>query len=90
VVLTGAAPVDRSGLDHRAPLAIWHRHGVRRTDGGPLPQANLDASLLLPDGAKGRAFLVYDNFRVLMRWNRSTYFALAVGHLADALAERDV
>lgn len=90
VVLMRPAPLDRTGLDHRAPLAVWHRHGVRRVDGGPLPQANLDASLLLPDGANGRAFLVYDNFRVLMRWNRSTYFALAVGHLADALDERDV
>lgn len=50
----------------------------------------LEASLVLPDGEDGPAFLVYDNFRVLMRWNRSTYFALAVGQLADAIAGRDV
>lgn len=41
------------------------------------------ASLILPDGPEGQAFLVTDNFRALMRWNHSVAFALAVGHLAD-------
>lgn len=90
VALAGPPPPDRSGLEYRAPLATWQRSGVRRADGGPLPRAAIEASLVLPDGADGPAFLVYENFRVLMRWNRSTYFALAVGHLADALAGRDV
>jgi len=43
------------------------------------------ASLVQPDGPGGRSFLVYDNFRVLMRWNRSTYFAISAGLLADKL-----
>ena len=42
-------------------------------------------SLVQPDGAGGRSFLVYDNFRALMRWNRSTYFAASVGLLADQI-----
>ncbi len=73
------------GLERREPLARWRERGVRRADGGPLPRAKVDASLLLPDGPSGPAFLVYDNFRVLLRWNRSRYFALAVGLLADAI-----
>jgi membrane-bound lytic murein transglycosylase B len=39
----------------------------------------------MPDGAGGPALLVYDNFRTIMRWNKSTYFAGAVGYLADAM-----
>ncbi len=73
------------GLERREPLARWRARGVRRADGGPLPRAAVDASLLMPDGPSGPAFLVYDNFRVLLKWNRSRYFALAVGLLADAV-----
>jgi membrane-bound lytic murein transglycosylase B len=39
----------------------------------------------LPQGRKGPAFLVYDNFRVIMGWNRSIYYAITVGHLADRI-----
>ena len=39
----------------------------------------------MPDGSEGRAFLVYENYRTLMKWNRSTYFATSVGHLADRI-----
>ncbi len=80
-------PVDEGmlDLDHREDLASWQRRGVRRPDGGDLPTvAGMEASLIRPDGEGGRAFLVYENFRVLLRWNRSTYFAIAVGLLADA------
>ena len=45
----------------------------------------LDAALLQLDEGKGPAYLVYQNFRVLMAWNRSTYFALTVGALADLI-----
>ncbi|NBC31945.1 MAG: lytic murein transglycosylase [Alphaproteobacteria bacterium] len=73
-------------LSLELPLAEWQRHGVRRTDGRELPQADLTASLILPMGHQGPAFLVYDNFRAIMTWNNSSYYALAVGHLADRLA----
>lgn len=75
-----------SGLDIRKSLSEWRRHGVRAGDGGELPSADLEASLLLPAGYSGPAFLVYDNFHVILRWNRSTHYALAVGHLADRIA----
>ncbi len=74
-----------AGLQTRKPLAEWQALGVRRVDGGPLPSAAFEASLVLPDGPKGRAFLVYDNYRTIMDWNRSTYFATSVGLLADRI-----
>jgi membrane-bound lytic murein transglycosylase B len=73
------------GLEVRRSLPAWHELGVRRADGTPLPVVALDASLLRPDDGVGPAYLVYDNFRVLMAWNRSTYFGLTVGQLADLI-----
>jgi membrane-bound lytic murein transglycosylase B len=71
-----------AGLDTRRPTAEWTRLGVRATDTAPLP--GIEASLVLPDGAGGPALLDYDNFRAIMKWNKSTYFAGAVGMLADS------
>ena len=45
----------------------------------------MDGSIVLPGGRKGPAYLVYTNFRVTMKWNRSQYFATSVGLLADAM-----
>jgi membrane-bound lytic murein transglycosylase B len=74
------------GLDSRRPLHEWQARGVRRLDGGALPAEPITASLVVTDDGIGRSFLVYDNFRTLMVWNRSTYFALGVGLLADEIA----
>ncbi len=80
---------EAAGLDRRRPLSEWQALGVRRADGRDLPRApNLDASLILPDGDGGPAFLVYDNFRALMAWNRSIHFATAVGILSDRIGGR--
>jgi len=79
-------PYHVAGLDHSRPLTEWRRLGVRRADGGPLPDADMRASLLVPSGHQGPAFLVYHNFRVIMGWNRSQFYALSVGLLADRLA----
>ncbi|MDF5544255.1 lytic murein transglycosylase, partial [Vibrio parahaemolyticus] len=43
------------------------------------------AWLIMPDDENGRTYLVYNNYNVLMKWNRSYYFALAVSHLADRI-----
>jgi len=77
-----------AGLDTRLPLTRWQALGVRRTNGRALPRRNLQASLLIPDGSTGPAYLVYDNFRALRRWNRSNAFAVAIGTLADSFAGR--
>jgi membrane-bound lytic murein transglycosylase B len=67
----------------RKPLREWEKLGVRDLDGGRLPARNLTAQIVLPDGAGGPAFVAYENFRVIRRWNPSDFFALAVGQLAD-------
>lgn len=84
-----AAPAELAGegLDRWASLGAWRKRGVRLPDGGPLPEATLEAALLRPDGIAGPAFLAYRNFRALMAWNRSTYFGLAVGLLSDSLRD---
>lgn len=72
--------------DQRRPLSEWAGHGVERSDGGRLPAVEVDAALLVPAGHLGPAFLIYRNFDVIMRWNRSELYAIAVGHLADRIA----
>ena len=75
-----------TGLEVKRPTGEWSRLGVRGIDAGPLAVREGDASLVIPDGAGGPTFLVYDNFRTIMKWNKSTYFAAAVGYLADSMA----
>lgn len=75
-------------LDVKKSLSEWSRLGVKLTTGGNIPTSpDLQASIVAPDGLDGPAFLVYDNYRVIMRWNKSTYFATSVGLLADAIAQ---
>ena len=74
----------QAGLEVKKPLREWGRLGVCRADGGALPERPFDASIVLP-GNGGDAFAVYDNYRVIMKWNRSLYFATAVGTLADRI-----
>jgi len=81
VVLPANFDTRLSGLDVRRSTSDWSRMGVRPTDSAALPAT--DASLVIPDGSAGPALLVYDNFRTIMKWNKSTYFAAAVGMLAD-------
>ena len=70
-------------------LADWQALGVRRVNGQNLPiVAGMMGSIVFPGGDSGPAFLVYDNFKTTLKWNRSTYFAMAVGHLADRIAGR--
>ncbi len=86
VKLPAQFEVELAGLETRLLLARWNELGVRRSNGLALPRRDLEASLILADGRAGPAYLVYHNFRVLLRWNRSTAFAVAVGELSDRLA----
>ena len=67
------------------PLAEWARLGVTRPNGDALPEADMKASLVLPAGHQGPAFLTYANYQRILNWNRSALYAIAVGHLADRL-----
>lgn len=74
------------GLSTKKSLAQWQAHGVRRYDGSDLPtRDDMQASLVIPDDQEGRIYLAYENWDALMRWNRSNYFVVAVGHLADRI-----
>ncbi|MCF8111410.1 MAG: lytic murein transglycosylase [Desulfobacteraceae bacterium] len=75
-----------ASLDIKKPVEKWAELGVRRADGLPLPAVDIEGSIVLPQGSQGPAFLVYDNFRTIMRWNHSVNYAIAVGHLADRIA----
>ncbi|MDB2384521.1 lytic murein transglycosylase [Endozoicomonas sp.] len=74
-----------AGLKNKKTLSEWRKLGVTTTFGGLLPDDQAEASLLIPAGYRGPAFLVYDNFHVIMGWNRSISYALAVGILADRI-----
>src|SRR5690606_17031184 len=75
-----------AGRDRPRSLEEWHRLGVTTTDGRPIPALPNKGAVLVPQGRRGPAFLVYENFDALMRWNRSEHFALAVGILSDRIA----
>lgn len=75
-----------AGRDVEKPLSAWAELGIRDAFGRALPPLALPASVLVPAGHDGPAFIVYENFDVIMRWNRSEYYALAVGRLADRIA----
>jgi membrane-bound lytic murein transglycosylase B len=81
----GAEEPGSDGLKIIKSLPEWQSLGVRRENGQSLPNVSLNASLLRTDEGEGPAYLVYDNFRVLMVWNRSTYFALTVSELSDLI-----
>ncbi len=77
--------VGRADVAVRQPSSLWAAEGVQTTNGVPLPQS-AEAMVLLPAGASGPAFLVGPNFQVILRYNNSTSYALAVGLLAQRLA----
>lgn len=79
---------DRRELARARSLPDWQVLGVRRFDGGALPNARLTGSIVLPRRTRNPAFLVYHNYRTILTWNRSTFFALSVGALADRISGR--
>ncbi|MEZ5813501.1 MAG: lytic murein transglycosylase [Alphaproteobacteria bacterium] len=86
VKLPQSFPKSLSGLETKKTTQEWKNMGLTLPSGSPLPTApGLKASVVMPDGLAGRAFLVYDNYRVIMKWNKSTYFATSVGLLADQI-----
>ncbi len=67
----------------KAP-ADWAAMGVRDTAGNPVPDHG-QASILLPAGARGAAFMIFDNFHVIERYNTADAYVIGVGHLSDRI-----
>ena len=74
-----------TGLNNEKTVNEWAALGVRRGNNSNLPKSNFKASLIVPMGHKGPAFLVYRNFNAIMGWNRSILYALSVAYLSDRL-----
>jgi membrane-bound lytic murein transglycosylase B len=70
------------------PISEWERRGVRRYDGSSLPSANMKGRVVLPTSRPEPAFLVYPNYQTILSWNRSTFFGISVGTLADRISQR--
>lgn len=64
----------------------WNEMGVRTESGQPLPYENLQASIVQPYG--GPVFLAYPNYKMILRYNNSIYYAGAIGYLADKICKR--
>ena len=78
---------DELTLKNKKKIEEWQKLGVRRINGKDLPKKNIDGYLIkIVDGKKERYFLVYKNFKRILRWNTSNYFAIAVGILSDSIA----
>ena len=74
------------GRDQRKVLNEWRDLGVTDVAGRLIPDLDMQGAIVVPAGQRGPTFIIYDNFDVIMRWNRSEFFALTVGHLADRIA----
>lgn len=77
------------GLEHRKRLNEWKALGVRLHVDHHSPDQGVEGSIVAPEGPADKAFIVYDNFHVLLTWNRSYNFAIAVGILSDRIYESE-
>lgn len=74
-----------TGLNHRLTVAEWMELGIRTRSGAPV-DGSLEASVLLPHGRFGPAFLAFDNYRLYFEWNRSFVYATTSAFFATLLS----
>jgi lytic murein transglycosylase len=79
-------PWEQSGLDVKHPRSQWVRWGVTSTHGAALPSDGLEASLVLPLGRNGPAFLAYPNFKAYTEWNAAIVYATTAAYFGTRLA----
>jgi membrane-bound lytic murein transglycosylase B len=85
VQLPAGFAFEAADLDAMKPIADWRGRGVKTILGAELPAANDPAAIFLPAGARGPAFLVFQNFKVILKYNNAASYALAVCLLADQI-----
>ena len=86
VTLPQNFPLDQADSTVEKPARAWAAMGVKRAGGASLPASDEPASIILPAGWRGPAFILYPNFKAVMNWNRSTLYALSVTILAQQIA----
>jgi lytic murein transglycosylase len=86
VQVPGNLPWAEADIAITHPRSQWAQWGVSLRGGRPLPQDSMPASLLLPMGRNGPAFLAYPNFHVFLEWNESFIYATTVAYFATRLA----
>jgi lytic murein transglycosylase len=86
VLVPDALPWEQADIAIKLPRAQWVQWGVRAAHGDALPADNLPASLLLPMGRNGPAFLAYPNFDVYLEWNESLVYSTTAAYFATRLA----
>ena len=86
VLVPDELPWAEADLAIKHPRQQWAEWGVVKADGSPLPADGMPASLLLPMGRKGPAFLAYPNFSVYTEWNKSLVYATTAAYFATRLA----
>lgn len=69
------------------PVAEWNALGVRTVDGKELPYSHLSSSIIEPH--EGPIFLALPNYKMILKYNNSIYYAGAIGYLADHICKRD-
>jgi lytic murein transglycosylase len=79
-------PWDQADLTVKHPRSQWTQWGVTAADGRPLSNDALPASLLLPMGRHGPAFLAYANFAAYTEWNNSLIYSTTAAYLATRIA----
>ena len=85
VTLPKDFPYEQADIDTVKPAAEWRRLGVKTVGGAGLPASPENGAIYLPAGARGPAFLVSDNFKVILKYNNAASYALAVCTLADRI-----
>jgi lytic murein transglycosylase len=78
-------PWKEADLSVQHPRSQWVGWGVTRADGKPLPADAMPASVVLPVGRFGPAFLAYDNFQAYLKWNQSLNYSLTAAYYANRL-----
>lgn len=88
VKLPQGFPPAEADLYKAKTIAEWKRQGVKLASGAPLPgKASLETYIMYPGTPNEGAWMVYENYHRLLEWNKSRYFAHAVGMLSDDLIE---
>ncbi|MFT4731124.1 MAG: membrane-bound lytic murein transglycosylase B [Gammaproteobacteria bacterium] len=71
------------------PISHWADLNITKANGQTLGQSSISSKLILPAGHEGPAFLAYHNFNVILRWNNSEFYGIAVGQLANLILGND-